>query len=296
MTQAPDPVAAWHDLMAALVRRSGLSVRQLAARAGYSSTYCNEATNGTRVPPWPVAEAIITALGDGAEARLPAWRAARQALGMSADTGENADAGPLVPPAATPPGVPGVAAPRGPAEVPPTPPAEAPPGVPATPDPRPASADGPAAPAAGPTAQPAPPGATPAPRSRQRRVLLTASVTAVVLAALGYAAVAFHPTGHRNGAVPSGPGRTPGRSQPDDFPCRATRQYVVTSDGNVLDAHGAPVGDGIHRGDYFDLAPEQPHSHYAHRYYGSVVGRELSGYVDQARIHLSGTVCLTPRR
>lgn len=275
MSEATDPaVARWHGLMTALMRQSELSVRELAARTGYSSTYCNEATNGTRIPPWHVAEAVITALGDGAEARLPAWRAAREACGLS--TGKNADDGP--------PGAP----PRGRAEVPP--------GTPAPGDPRSAPAPGPVAPAPGPPVRPVPSGPSRAPWFR-RQVLVPACVAAFgVIAALSYLVVAGHPAGHRDGAGPPRPGRTPGQSQSAGSSCRTTRQYLVTSDGAVLDAHGTPLGGGIHRGDYFDLSPDQPHNPYSHRYYGSVVERDLAGYVDQAKLHLTGTVCLPPRR
>jgi hypothetical protein len=278
MTQIPDPVELWRGLMAALMQQSGLSARRLAARAGYSRTYCNEVTNGTRVPPWPVAEAIITVLGDDAEDRLPAWCAARQALGMSTDTGRDADDGPPAPP-------PGASS-RDQAEVPPA--------TPVPGDPRPVPAPEPAAPAAGLPTQPV---ARARRWFRLPRIVIPASVAVcVVISALSYLAVAVLPAGHRHSAaaVSSRPGRTPGQSQPADPPCRTTRQYLVISDGAVLNAHGTPLGDGIHRGDYFDLAPEQPHNPYTHRYYGSVVGRDLSGYVDQARIRLTGTVCLPP--
>ena len=67
------------------------------------------------------------------------------------------------------------------------------------------------------------------------------------------------------------------------------RQYTVTAEGDVLDESRHDIGD-VHRGDTFtmDTPPTNP---YQARHYGHVLGRDVTGFVDQAKLTFVGEVC-----
>jgi hypothetical protein len=70
---------------------------------------------------------------------------------------------------------------------------------------------------------------------------------------------------------------------------QARRQYSVTADGDVLDVNRNDVGD-VRRGETFtrDTPPTNP---YHARHYGHVLGRDTTGFVDQAKLKYLGEVC-----
>lgn len=74
-----DPVSAWRSDMAELHKQSSISVRALAAKTGYSRTYCHQAIKGPTVPPWEVCKAVLISLGAEPADWTSRWRAARQA-------------------------------------------------------------------------------------------------------------------------------------------------------------------------------------------------------------------------
>ncbi|MEV0261139.1 hypothetical protein AB0I49_07325 [Streptomyces sp. NPDC050617] len=64
----------------------------------------------------------------------------------------------------------------------------------------------------------------------------------------------------------------------------------MTDDGDVLDASGKDIGD-VTKGDRFNVEPDQPAHPYRHRYHGTVGDGDLTGYVDQDKLHRTGSVC-----
>lgn len=65
-------------------RAGAPSVRQLAARTGYGKTTINDAFAGRRLPTWPLAEAIATALDTNPEDLREQWAAARGDIALPA--------------------------------------------------------------------------------------------------------------------------------------------------------------------------------------------------------------------
>jgi transcriptional regulator with XRE-family HTH domain len=57
----PGPLA---EALRELRRRSGLTLRQLAARTGYSASALSAAETGRRVPSWALTETVVTACGE----------------------------------------------------------------------------------------------------------------------------------------------------------------------------------------------------------------------------------------
>ncbi|MFL6118560.1 helix-turn-helix domain-containing protein [Actinophytocola sp.] len=80
-----------------------------------------------------------------------------------------------------------------------------------------------------------------------------------------------------------------GRDSDSSACAPAHRQYTVTTDGDVLDENHNDIGD-VRRGETFvrDTPTSNP---YRSRYYGHIVGRNGTGFVDQAKLDYIGKVC-----
>jgi plasmid maintenance system antidote protein VapI len=117
---------------------------------------------------------------------------------------------------------------------------------------------------------------------RYRRAVLLWALPAIALLAAGSVLLALVNSGSQDdrnsGTTPSS---SPG--------CQPARQYTVTADGDVLDEHHHDIAD-VHRGDTFtrDTPPTNP---YQSRYYGHIPQRNITGYVDQAKLKYVGDVC-----
>jgi transcriptional regulator with XRE-family HTH domain len=74
-------------------------------------------------------------------------------------------------------------------------------------------------------------------------------------------------------------------------PCAQSHEYRVTANGDVLDIRRNDVGD-VHPGDLFIVDKDPTGNPYQARYYGHVVGRNVTGYVERAKLAYAETVCV----
>ncbi|MCX4564702.1 hypothetical protein OHA02_52460 [Streptomyces phaeochromogenes] len=318
-------MAEWHSKIGKLVEQSGMSVRQLKTRSGVSRTQCHCVIKGRDIYPWHTTEAIITALGDDPATWAPLWREARQALGRSADTGEpeapQTAPAPLAPPAEEPNTRPGTnledaeelnASTKS-----------------IAPSPHPDTA--PPAAAAGPPSKRSKrvrgvlvlviAGVLvlglgtlmvfmwPRDEEQGARKLTTRSSSTPTRAETSHpSSSSAPPPGHHPSQTAEDGGDRALTPAPDDpvapppadspvpqssasSACRQVRQYVVTDNGDVRGADENDIGDVI-KGERFNVEPDQSGNPYEHRYYGTVDGRDLTGYVDQAKLDPAGSVCV----
>lgn len=134
------------------------------------------------------------------------------------------------------------------------------------------------------------------PGTSPRRAALAAGA-AVLLAAGAVIAVQTLVTGGDGEAVTDGnPRAGVSRSASDPSSggsCRPTRVYRVLEDGDILDGRRNDIGD-VRADDLFGLDDAPASSPYRFRDYGHVVGSEVTGYVDQAKLKPLGRRCLRP--